>query len=272
MRMKKVLPVLACVFLLSLSGCGAGSTETSDSLTQAVSNESSVSSEEPGTTESPEQPSSSEKEAASGSTVKLLAKEYIHRTDLDGQISSYYAPIYTETALYDGFERYTPDDILLETVDECTYEIDEAGRTLLKLPADQSYQVTYLFDESGRLMEYKSESLDGSLVYYWYAWNYDDSGLLEKKIKLDSKGNESGSVWTYSYDESGNIVRREDAYGAWTEFTYDEDGYPLTCTSYDQDGEQYDEWSSFEYEEFSVESLPEFMGSAKQWILADLVY
>ena len=45
MRMKKVLPVLACVFLLSLSGCGAGSTETSDSLTQAVSNESSVSSE-----------------------------------------------------------------------------------------------------------------------------------------------------------------------------------------------------------------------------------
>lgn len=75
MRMKKVLPVLACVFLLSLSGCGAGSTETSDSLTQAVSNESSVSSEEPGSTESPEQASSSEKEAASGSTVKLLAKE-----------------------------------------------------------------------------------------------------------------------------------------------------------------------------------------------------
>ena len=76
----------------------------------------------------------------------------------------------------------------------------------------------------------------------------------------------------YSYDESGNIICREDAYGAWTEFTYDEEGYPLTSVSYDQDGEKYDEWSSFEYEEADVESLPEFMGSAKQWILADLVY
>lgn len=272
MRMKKVLSVLTCVLLLSLSGCGAGSAEPSDASEAGISNESSISSDVSAGAESPEQDSSSEKEAASGSAVKLLAREYIHRTDQDGQISSYYAPIYTESALYDGFERYTPDDILLETVDEYTYEIDEAGRTLLQLPPDQSYKVTYLFDESGRLMEYKSESLDGNLVYYWYAWTYDDSGLLEKKIKLDSKGNESGDVWTYSYDESGNMIRREDAYGAWTEFTYDEEGYPLTSVSYDQDGEKYDEWSSFEYEEVDVESLPEFMGSAKQWILADLVY
>lgn len=270
--MKKFLSVLTCVLLLSLSGCGAGNAETSGNSAQTVSNESNVSSELSDSTESTEQDSNSEKEDASSSTVKLLAREYIHRTDQDGQISSYRAPIYTESALYDGFERYTPDDILLETVDECTYEIDEAGRTLLQLPTDQSYQVTYLFDESGRLTEYKSESLDGSLIYYWYTWNYDDSGLLEKRIKLDSKGNESGDVWTYNYDESGNIIRREDAYGAWTEFTYDEEGYPLTSVSYDQDGEKYDEWSSFEYEEVKVESLPEFMGSTKQWILTDLVY
>lgn len=264
--MKKVSFVLTCVLLLSLSGCGA------DNVESTGSSEPNVSSDVSASTESPEQDSSSEKEAASASDAKLLAREYIHRTDQDGQISSYRAPIYTESALYDRFERYTPDDILLETVDECTYEIDEAGRTLLQLPTDQSYQATYLFDESGRLMEYKSESPDGSLVYYWYTWVYDDSGLLQKKIKLDSKGNESGDVWTYSYDESGNIIRREDAYGSWTEFTYDEEGYPLTTISYDQDGDQYDEWSSFEYEAFSVEPLPGFMGSTKQWILADLVY
>ena len=121
-------------------------------------------------------------------------------------------------------------------------------------------------------MESKSEDINGTLVYYWYTWTYDDSGLPQKKTKLDSKGNETSDVWNYIYDGSGNIVRREDAYGAWTEFTYDDEGYPLTSISYDQDGEQYDEWSSFEYEEVEVESLPEFMGSAKQWILADLVY
>ena len=270
--MKKALSVLTCVLLLSLSGCGADNAGIPGPSEPTVSNESSTSSDVTAGTESPEQDSSSEQEPASGSAVKLLAREYIHRTDQDGQVSSYRAPVYTESALYDGFERYTPDDVLLETVDECTYEIDEAGRTLLQLPADQSYQATYLFDESGRLMEYKSESPDGSLVYYWYAWNYDDSGLPQEKILLDSKGNETADVWTYSYDESGNIIRREDAYGAWTEFTYDEEGYPLTSVSYDQDGEKYDEWSSFEYEEADVESLPEFMGSAKQWILADLVY
>lgn len=270
--MKKVLSVLTCVLLLSLSGCSTGNAETSGSSEPNKASESSVSSAVSDSAESSEHEESSEQKTASGSAVKLLAREYIHRTDQDGQISSYRAPIYTDSALYDGFERYTPDDILLETVDECTYEVDEAGRTILQLPSDQSYQVTYLFDESSRLTEYKSESLDGSLIYYWYTWNYDDSGLLEKKIKLDSKGNESGDVWTYSYDESGNIIRREDAYGAWTEFTYDEEGYPLTSVSYDQNGEKYDEWSSFEYEEVNVESLPEFMGSTKQWILADLVY
>ena len=272
MRLKKVLSVLTCLLLLSLLGCGTGSAEPSSTSEAGISNESSTSSDVSAGAENSEQDSNSEKEVASGSAVKLLAREYIHRTDQDGQISSYRAPIYTDSALYNGFERYTPDDILLETVDECTYEIDEAGRILLQLPTDQSYQVTYLFDESGRLMEYKSESLDGSLVYYWYAWTYDDSGLPQKKIQLDSKGNETADIWTYSYDESGNIIRREDAYGAWTEFTYDEEGYPLTSVSFDQDGEKYDEWSSFEYEEVNVESLPEFMGSTKQWTLADLVY
>ena len=63
-----------------------------------------------------------------------------------------------------------------------------------------------------------------------------------------------------------------DAHGAWTELTYDEEGYPLTLVSYDQDGEQYDTWSSFEYQEIAAEALPEFMGSEKQWILTDLVY
>lgn len=263
---KSVCIILACVLLLSLSGCGAGSAETSGGSEPNKASESSVSSAVSDSAESFEQ------ETASGSAVKLLARECIHRTDQDDQISSYRAPVYTESALYDGFERYTPDDILLETVDECTYEMDEAGRTLLQLPADQLYQVTYLFDESGRLMESKSEDINGTLVYYWYTWTYDDSSLPQKKTKLDSKGNETSDVWNYIYDGSGNIVRREDAYGAWTEFTYDDEGYPLTSISYDQDGEQYDEWSSFEYEEVEVESLPEFMGSTKQWILADLVY
>lgn len=263
---KSVCIILACVLLLSLSGCGAGSAETSGGSEPNEASESGVSADVSDSAES------SEQETASGSAVKLLAREYIHRTDQDDQISSYRAPVYTESALYDGFERYTPDDILLETVDECTYEIDEAGRTLLQLPPDQSYKVTYLFDESGRLMESKSEDINGTLVYYWYTWTYDDSGLPQKKTKLDSKGNETSDVWNYIYDGSGNIVRREDAYGAWTEFTYDDEGYPLTSISYDQDGEQYDEWSSFEYEEVEVESLPEFMGSTKQWILADLVY
>lgn len=194
--MKRVLSVLTCVLLLSLSGCGAGSAETSGGSEPNEASESGVSADVSENTETSEPDVSSEQETASGPAVKVLAKEYIHRTDQDGQVSSYRAPIYTESALYDGFERYTPDDILLEIVDECTYEIDEAG----------------------------------------------------------------------------NIVRREDAYGAWTEFTYDDEGYPLTSISYDQDGEKYDEWSSFEYEEVDVESLPEFMGSAKQWILADLVY
>mgnify|MGYP005777041527 FL=1 len=270
--MKRVLSVLTCVLLLSLSGCGAGSAETSGGSEPNEASESGVSADVSENTETSEPDVSSEQETASGPAVKVLAKEYIHRTDQDGQVSSYRAPIYTESALYDGFERYTPDDILLETVDECTYEIDEAGRALLQLPTEQLYQITYLFDESGRLIESKSEDVNGTLVYYWYAWAYDDSGLPQKKTKRDSKGNETSDVWKYIYDDSGNIVRREDAYGAWTEFTYDDEGYPLTSISYDQDGEKYDEWSSFEYEEVDVESLPEFMGSAKQWILADLVY
>lgn len=78
--------------------------------------------------------------------------------------------------------------------------------------------------------------------------------------------------WNYIYDDAGNIIRREGSAGEWTEYTYDEDGYPLTAVSYDEDGEQEEVWSSFEYEEVDVESLPEFMGSTKQWILADLVY
>ena len=269
--MKKVLSVFTLVLLLALSGCGTANTETSSDSEQTVSNESSESSNVSSDAESSEHDSSYEKETESRSAVKLLARENIHRTDQNDQISSYRAPVYTETALYDSFERYTPDDILLETVDESAYEADETGRKLLRLPTSQLYQETYLFNESGRLMEYKSENANGTIAY-WYTWTYDDSGLPLQKTKLDSKGNETSDVWNYIYDESGNIVRREDAQGAWTEFTYDEEGYPLTSIGYDKDGEKYGEWSSFEYEEISVESLPEFMGSVKQWILADFVY
>lgn len=271
MRMKKVLPVLTCVLLLSLSGCGANSAELSDASEAGVPNESSISSDVSASTASSEQNSNSEKEAASGSAVKLLAKEYIHRTDQDGQISSYYAPIYTESALYDGFERYTPDDIYLETVEERTNEIDEAGRTLSYSPLNQASTTSFVFDEAGRLTEHKCiHSTDVTL--FWYVFTYDDSGRLLKKTDMDDDRGLPSFEWNYIYDDAGNIIRREGSAGEWTEYTYDEDGYPLTAVSYDEDGEQEEVWSSFEYEEVNVESLPEFMGSTKQWILADLVY
>lgn len=259
--MKKILSVLTCVLLLALSGCGAGNGDAGQN-----SAESGISSHASDNAESPKSDSDS-----GGSAVKVLAREYIHRTDQDGQVSSYRAPIYTETALYDGFERYTPDDILLETVEERTYEMDEAGRTLAYSPLNEASTTSFVFDEAGRLTEYKCIHSNGARLY-WYALSYDDSGRLVQKNAVNSDESQGSAVWSYTYDGSGNIIRRDDPYGEWTEYTYDEEGYPLTAVSYDEDGERYGEWSSFEYEEIDVEPLPAFMGSAKQWILADLVY
>ena len=274
--MKKKIPmILACSLLLALAGCSAGGADSRAEAENAGEESAAAQASENGAGADGGADSdggaSADSAASGGAAVKVLAKENIHRTDQDGQISSYRSPVYEGMPLYGSCGRYTPDDVLLETVDECTYEIDEAERTVVQRYDSQSYQITYVFDESGKLAESKSENADGT-VGYWYTWTYGEDGLPQQKIRLDSQGNETSDVWTYVYDEAGDIVRREDAHGAWTELTYDEEGYPLTLVSYDQDGEQYDTWSSFEYQEIAAEALPEFMGSEKQWILTDLVY
>ena len=305
---KRIFMSLACALVLSLAGCGADGSAPSESAaesqtanhqtteSQATENQAAENqAAENQTAENPpaagdktndsasegnsdseemadsENKSDSEEAAASGTTLKILTRENIHRTDQDGQISSYYSPIYEDGPLYTGFERCTPDDICLETVEERTYEIDEAGRTLSYSPLNQASTTTFVFDEAGRLSEYKCIHSNGARLY-WYALTYDDSGRLSQKINVNEDGTRSTAVWTYTYDESGNIIRRDDPYGAWTEYTYDEDGYPLTSISYDKDGEQEESWSSFQYVEISENVLPEFMGPIKQWVLADLVY
>ena len=272
---KKISMILACSLLLALAGCSAGGADSRAEAENAGEKGAAAQASEDGAgadgSADSDGGASADSAASGGVAVKVLAKENIHRTDQDGQISSYRSPVYEGTPLYGSCGRYTPDDVLLETVDECTYKIDEAERTVVQRYDSQSYQITYVFDESGKPAESKSENADGT-VGYWYTWTYGEDGLPQQKIRLDSQGNETSDVWTYVYDEAGDIVRREDAHGAWTELTYDEEGYPLTLVSYDQDGEQYDTWSSFEYQEIAAEALPEFMGSEKQWILADLVY
>ncbi|HJA70122.1 MAG TPA: hypothetical protein IAA07_00905 [Candidatus Lachnoclostridium stercoravium] len=277
----RISMILACVLLLSLTGCGTDDSAPSEPAAESQTEESQTEESQTAETSMEESGSeaaapsesspSSEEEAASGSALKVLVRENIHRTDQDGQISSYYAPIYEGGVLYTGFERYTPDDVYLETVEERAYEIDEAGRALAYSPLDQASVTTYVFDEAGRISEYKCIHSNGARLF-WYALAYDDSGRLLQKINVNEDGSQSSAVWNYTYDESGNIIRRDDPYGAWTEYTYDEDGYPLTSISYDEDGEQAETWSSFQYVEISESDLPEFMGSVKQWVLADLVY
>lgn len=273
---KRISTILACTLLLSLAGC---STERSTSeLTEESSaaeriTEVSVPEKvmESRTSESGESSSAPQENISSGSSLKILTREYIHRSDLDGAISSYYSPIYQGGPMYTGFERYTPDGTYLETVEERTYEVNESNRTLSWSPLNQASTTTCVYDEKGLLSEYKCIHSNGAGLF-WYSLTYDDSGRLLQKINVNEDGSKSTSVWNYTYDESGNIIRRDDPYGAWTEYTYDEDGYPLTSVSYDKDGEQEETWSSFEYVEITGEELPGFMGSVKQWVLADLVY
>ena len=81
--------------------------------------------------------------------MKVLAKENIHRTDQDGQISSYRSPVYEGTPLYGSGGRYTPDDVLLETVEEWTSAINEAERTVVQRYDRQSDQSPYVFAVPG---------------------------------------------------------------------------------------------------------------------------
>lgn len=262
--------ILACVLLLSLAGCGAKNSSEAKGTAESQAEENSAEADTPGETEEIKEEAQKE-ETAAGSDLKVLVRENIHRTDQNGEISSYYSPIYQGGSLCTGFERYTPDGTYLETVEERTYTTDEANRTLSYSPLNQASTTTFVFDEAGRLAEYKCIHSNGARLY-WYALTYDESGRLSQKININEDGSQSTAVWNYTYDGSGNIIRRDDPYGAWTEYTYDEEGYPLTSVSYDEDGEQAETWSSFQYAEVTEDGLPEFMGSVKQWVLADLVY
>ena len=185
----RISMVLACSLLLSLTGCSTNDSAPSEPAAKSLTEESQTA--ETGMEESAseaaapsESSPSSEEEVASGSALKVLVRENIHRTDQDGQIRSYYAPIYEGGVLYTGFERYTPDDVYLETVEERTYEIDEAARTLAYSPLNQASATTYVFDEAGRISEYKCIHSNGARLF-WYALAYDDSGRLSQKINVN---------------------------------------------------------------------------------------
>ena len=270
---KRISMIVACTLLLSLAGCSTnnGTSEPAGESSGAESRAESGTAGETKETEETESSSALKEESSSEPVFKVLTREYIHRTDQNDQISSYYSPVYEGGPLYTGFERYTPDDIYLETVEERTYAIDESQRTLSWSPLNQTATTTYVFDEGGLLSEYKSVHANGARLF-WYSMTYDDSGQLLQKVNVNDDGSKSTAVWNYTYDSSGNIIRRDDPYGAWTEYTYDEDGYPLTSVNYNEDGEKAETWSSFQYVEITGEDFPEFMGSVKQWVLADLVY
>ena len=232
---KRISIILAFTLLLSMAGCSvktsssdtAGDSSETESIAEDRISEKTAKSESSETAESSLAP---KEDDSSDLALKVLTREYIHRTDQDGQISSYYSPIYEGGPLYTGFERYTPDDIYLETVEERTYEIDESGRTLSWSPLNQASTTTYVFDENGLISEYKCIHSNGARLF-WYTLTYDDSGQLLQKINVNEDGSQSTSVWNYTYDQSGNIIRRDDPYGAWTEYTYDEDGYCSLCNS-----------------------------------------
>ena len=167
--------------------------------------------------------------------IERTAKGY-YGYDVKGQMIFY--PAY-ECCLYSDI-RYNGDIIHYE----CEY--DELGRVIQRTYLygnNPQYRTTYAYDEEGKLAEsrvrYVHSDTTASLTKYFY----DDAGKENRRETLMENG--SQEVITFSYDQTGNLIREEKTQGSESgvvTYAYDDFGNCIRAQGddYTEHGYQYD--------------------------------
>lgn len=96
-------------------------------------------------------------------------------------------------------------------VTEEWYEYDNNGN-LVSQKSSQGYESNFKYDEMGKLIY---ENRDGSETTYVY----DDKGNM-----ISRKSGSHEAIWSYTYDEEGQVVAKIDDYGRHYFYEYDKKG------------------------------------------------
>ncbi len=163
------------------------------------------------------------------SPVALYAYDYVGRliresvTDL-GRIAASQTPLESTSYAYDGLGRLVGE---VDGRGTHAYAYDLAGR-LTSTTDRLGHATTYQYDALDRLIKLTTPDPDGNAgtpndVPIW-TYAYDDAGQL--RLATDP----AGGTTAYAYDEAGNVVSVRDPVGSVTRYTYDAVGNLKTLT------------------------------------------
>lgn len=179
-----------------------------------------------------------ETQGESMAEVKYIPLEITHELGQNYLLKYVYR--YNESWVQTGVTTYLNGEFDSETV----YELDPQTDQIVKLTStgadgevvEMDHKNTY--DDQGNLISqdvYSEDILDSHITF-----TYDENG---NRLSQKAQNYSTGTVYTTTYDASGNILRNEikmDARGnipashSWTEYTYDENGNEIKAvTCYD---------------------------------------
>jgi len=117
------------------------------------------------------------------------------------------------------------------------YNTYDVYGNLIKKIAPYGNETTYTYDDDRRIVTESVKSRMSPLPTV-YRYSYDAAGNLIRKETAD------GGTWeAWTYDEQNRFLRRENSYGEWNSTTYDEKGNPITSDNH------RGEWTKWEYDE-----------------------
>lgn len=138
------------------------------------------------------------------------------------------------------------------------YEYDDDGRLLRQTNLNGEGTVTnvidYECDAAGNITKETNTMMPSGMLYYCNEYAYDEYGNIIFEISSTDWGINSGTVYSYVYDDDGNILVKTgasyddpDNIEYRYEYTYDDDGNMLTKTYYELGEDPYTLYYVYEY-------------------------
>ncbi len=178
----------------------------------------------------------------------LFVTTLIYEYDSDGSVSIWYEVEYDSNGNPTKGVTYNSDGSLYSET-----ELDSSGN-ISGVYYSNGYDYEYEYDSSGNQTKYVRYDTDGN-VGYWCEWEYeyDAYGNETKMSSNDSSGNSNYYYYEYEYNSNGSVEKSTfyDSDGWCEEYEYDSNGNVIKFTVYDSDGsiEYSDEYeNSYEYD------------------------